>query len=235
MPPSRVERMVAISVLGTEAQLTTRSQSAPVGGLRTASITSTARVASTRSAHVAERRCPARPSSAFCEMSRASSWPLPPAALPGLRQAERAALPRARARATVIPGPHVRADQRRRTAHVERGEGQGVGHVRRQPGVDARWRRGWRARARRPGRSPSWTAFTSSITSGVSERLTSVAIRSPGLSCPVRRVLRADLRGRGQCSIPPEPVTGFCIFPRAWTISWMRRDHRLGRPVARLA
>ena len=68
------------------------------------------------------------------------------------------------------------------------------------------------------------------MTSGVSERLTSVAIRSPGLSFPCAGCSGPTFRTRPS-SIPPEPVTGFCIFPRAWTISWMRATTASGAPL----
>ena len=71
--------------------------------------------------------------------------------------------------------------------------------------------------ARAPARSaPSQPARPSSMTSGVRVRLTRVATRSPtarpsGDSGPTSSTVPT--------SMPPEPVSGFCILPRVATMS----------------
>src|SRR5258705_266557 len=69
------------------------------------------------------------------------------------------------------------------------------------------------------------TARTSSRTRGVSVSDTSVAMRSPFFSSP-REGCAAPTSATRPISIPPEPVTGFCIFPRAPTISRTRAPMR---------
>ncbi len=63
---------------------------------------------------------------------------------------------------------------------------------------------------------PSQRARPSSITSGVSDNDTSVATRSPTDS---PSVATGPTSSTTPISIPPEPVTGFCIFPRVATMS----------------
>ena len=150
--------------------------------------------------------------------------------------ADRARAPASRAAARLQRAATCRpaddGDDRRRcavdaAAHDPRGERRGAADVHdRQAqsraagrrGARPRWsgRRGSRSRRRAPARErPSQRARPSSITSGVRVSETRVATRSPTARPSVDS---GPTSSTVPISMPPEPVTGFCILPRSATI-----------------
>src|SRR5467141_360768 len=209
-PPSRAERMLAISVPGTLAQLTTRSNSPRVCAYTSSALVASATSHASASPSEASRfAASGRKSSAVtcapffraCAQAREPLLPAPSTSTRWPRWARRAT--------------HAGAPQTSRTASAS-ASGRSSGNGAHRPVENST------ARPRTSRRSAcACTARISSRTSGVSVRDTRVAIRSPRSTSP-RAGCSAPTSATRPISIPPEPVTGFCSFPRAATISRTR-------------
>ena len=211
VPPSVVVRMAPPSQPGTSTQMTVTSAGPPA--LTTASRSAIGSRASATTTSSASPACVSRSASAWCGTTPMVS----PA--PACRAAARLMEPDFPAppmTATVIPSSTTRAVRAGapQTSITESARSAG-----RSSGMTAAIDRPKRTAYPSQGTcspSPSQPARPSSMTSGVSVSETRVATRSP-----------TD-RPSGDCSptsstvptsMPPEPVSGFCILPRAATIS----------------
>ena len=114
--------------------------------------------------------------------------------------------------------PRVAQHGRRRARDVEGGQRDLFGKVAREGGRRGCARRGWRFPRRRPARSRRGRRRS---TRGGGESASATRARrsaSPGDSVPAAGC-RGPTAATSPSSMPPEPVTGFCILPRSRTIA----------------
>jgi hypothetical protein len=210
VPPSAVARIAPCSAPGTSTQTTVRS-----AGVPTAAATASGSVASattTRSARPAARRVAAsasfrtRPVSSVAPAARAAASDRLPDFPAAPRTTTRRAPVRSTTRAVVAGAPH--------TSRTASDTASG-----RSSGSTAAMERAKRIAVPSAGTCslrPSQPARPSVIRSGVRVRETRVATRCPAASPSGESGPTASTT---PMSIPPDPVTGFCIFPRLPTIS----------------
>ena len=130
-------------------------------------------------------------------------------------------------------GAHHPLGEGRGAAHVQDREGEGGRQVRRAAPRRSTGRTGSRARRRGPARTGHPSGPGRLVTaSGVRLRETSVAMRSPAAS-PSAEADPAS--STTPVSIPPDPVTGFCIFPAPADDVQHRAAHGSGRAARGLA
>lgn len=215
VPPSAVARTAPCSQPGTSTQTTVTSTCSPTAaptatGLRASAMTTSSAIPATRTASASASvgtSATSRPAPARRAATRDSEPDLPP---PPSTHAV-AGRPRSRFLRRTIRSVSAGAPQ---TSSTDRARFSG-----RSGGSTAAIERPNRIAVPRQGTcspAPSQSARPSVMVSGVRLSETSVATRSPARrpsvdSGPTSRTV--------PISMPPEPVTGFCILPRSATMA----------------